>query len=121
MTRVRRMATTDADFEARFAELVDGVDDVDAAVGEAVRKIIADVRARRDEALLEYTRRYDGLHAPTASSLRVEESRLAAAFEHADRAQREALELAAGRIRDYHERQRQESWSYRESDGTLLG
>ena len=121
MTRIQRITTRDADFDARFASLLDSSDTADDAVEKAVREIIADIRARGDDALLEYTRRFDGVDAATVTTLRVDRARIAAAFEQTERAQREALELATGRIRDYHERQRQESWSYRESDGTLLG
>jgi len=121
MTHIRRFATRDADFEVRFGALLDAGEGTDAAVEAAVRTIIADIRTRRDDALLEYTRRFDGLNADAASSLRVDDGHLVAAYEQVNTAQREALETAAGRIRAYHERQRQESWSYQESDGTLLG
>jgi len=121
MSNMRRLATDDEDFEDSFRELLVAHEGRDAGVEKAVRAIIEDIRARGDAALLEYTRRFDGLDAVPAAALRVDDDRLAAAFDALDAAQRDALEFAAERIRDYHQRQRQDSWSYREPDGTLLG
>ncbi|MCK5366551.1 MAG: histidinol dehydrogenase, partial [Gammaproteobacteria bacterium] len=118
---MRRLATVDGDFEKHFRELLDVHQGRDAGIGETVRAIIEDIRARGDAALLEYTRRFDGLDAADAAALRVEDVRLSAAFDTLDAPQRDALEFAAERIRTYHQRQRQDSWSYREPDGTLLG
>lgn len=121
MKRIRRLATADADFEKRFGALLDAHDGGDADVEKAVKAIIDDIRRRGDAALVEYTRRFDGLDTTDAAVLQVDGDRLAAAFAKLDAAQRDAVEFAAERIRAYHERQRQESWSYREPDGTLLG
>jgi histidinol dehydrogenase len=118
---MRRLATDDGDFEKHFRELLDAHQRRDAGVEKTVREIIEDIRVRGDAALLEYTRRFDCLHAADAAALRVEDARLSAAFDALDAAQRDALEFAAERIRAYHQRQRQDSWSYREPDGTLLG
>ncbi len=121
MKSIRRLATSDADFEARFAALLDAGAARDPQVEKIVADIIADIRARGDAALLEYTRRLDGRDVADAASLRVDADRLVRALDDLGAEQREALEFAAGRIRDYHQRQREESWSYREADGTLLG
>jgi histidinol dehydrogenase len=121
MSHVRRLATDDQDFEDRFGALVAGHGGRDAGVAKIVADIIDDLRARGDAALLEYTRRFDGLDAANAQALRVDGTRLGAAFDALDAPQREALEFAAERIRGYHQHQRQESWSYREPDGTMLG
>ena len=118
---MRRLSTSDDDFEVRFGALLVGDAVRDAGVEKIVADIVADVRARGDAALLEYTRRFDGLDATDARALRVDDARLHAAFEALPAPQRDALLFAAERIRSYHEHQRQESWSYREPDGTLLG
>ncbi|TDJ20885.1 MAG: histidinol dehydrogenase [Gammaproteobacteria bacterium] len=118
---MRRLSSDDGDFEKHFRELLDAHQRRDAGVENTVGTIIEDIRVRGDAALLEYTRRFDGLDATDASALRVEDARPRAAFDTLDAAQRDALEFAAERIRTYHQHQRQDSWSYREPDGTLLG
>ncbi len=121
MSTVRRLSSDDGDFEEQFRELMDAHQRRDADVENTVSTIIEDIRVRGDAALLEYTRRFDGLDATDATALRVDDARLSAAFDTLDAARRDALEFAAERIRSYHQRQRQDSWSYREPDGTLLG
>ncbi len=83
--------------------------------------ILGDVRSRGDEALLEYTRRFDRLTADSMAELTIPVADLRAALESLPANRRTALETAAERIRRYHERQRATSWEYREEDGTRLG
>ena len=63
MSTVRRLATDDADFEERFAGLLAGGEGRDAGIEKIVADIVADVRARGDAALVEYTQRFDGFSA----------------------------------------------------------
>ena len=80
--------------------------------------------ARGDAAVLEYTRRFDGLDAPSVAALELTRDELKAAFDAITPARRAALESAARRVRSYHERQLEacgRSWQYRDDDGTLLG
>jgi histidinol dehydrogenase len=121
---LRRLATSDADFEARFRQLLRGAAEVDAAVEQRVAQIIADVRARGDAAVLELTARYDGVQADRVADLELRADELKAAYDGLPAAQRDALTAAAARVRAFHERQLDacgRSWSYRDSDGTLLG
>jgi histidinol dehydrogenase len=119
--KLRRLATTDAGFEAALTELTRLEAVEDPAVEAAVRGIVAEVRARGDAALLEYTRRFDRLEARSVAELEVPPGARAAALAALPPEQRTALERAAERIRSYHERQRARSWQYEEPDGTLLG
>ena len=121
MKHIRRFATSDADFGDRFGALIDAGAARDPRIEKIVGDIIEDIRVRGDAALLEYTKQLDGLEVAAPASLRVGANRLAEALDGLEAAQRDALEFAAGRIREYHQRQREESWSYREPDGTLLG
>jgi histidinol dehydrogenase len=121
MSGMRRLATGDGDFDDRFRDLLGVHAGRDARLEKVVGGIVEDVRTRGDAALLEYTRKFDGLDAAEAKSLVVGAGRLEAALEGLRPADRDALEFAAERIGTYHERQRQDSWSYREPDGTLLG
>jgi histidinol dehydrogenase len=92
----------------------------DAGVEQAVRSIVADVRARGDAALLEYARRFDGAAAASVSALEVS-PRLHSAMDALAGTEADALRAAHARIRAFHERQVQKSWDYREADGTRLG
>ena len=86
--------------------------------------ILADVQARGDAAVLEYTRRFDHLDVAGMDALELTREELKAAFDAITPAQRAALQSAAARVRSYHERQLQAcglSWQYRDEDGTLLG
>jgi len=119
-----RLATIDRDFEKQFAKRRHWSDETDASVEQAVEAIVADVKARGDAAVLEYTNRFDRLDAKTVSELEHGREDFKAAFDALPAAQRVALEAAATRVRKFHEAQRKvagESWSYRDEDGTLLG
>ncbi|MDO8861371.1 histidinol dehydrogenase [Haliea sp. E1-2-M8] len=118
---MQRLSTTDADFAARLAALTAWEAGLDAAVEQTVAGILADVRARGDAALLEYTARLDRLQVASATELEIPRERIDAALAAIPAAQREALEQAATRVRSYHEYQRQDSWQYRDAEGNLLG
>ncbi|KQP48511.1 histidinol dehydrogenase [Pseudorhodoferax sp. Leaf274] len=122
--RPLRLATAQADFEAQFKARLHWSADTDAAIEQRVAGILADVQQRGDAAVLEYTRRFDGLDAPDLHALTLQPAELKAAFDGLPDAQRKALQAAAQRVRAYHEAQKKacgESWSYRDADGTLLG
>ncbi|NBU87649.1 MAG: histidinol dehydrogenase [Betaproteobacteria bacterium] len=121
---LRRLNTSDPDFEPAFKRVLHWSEETDAAIEERVRGILADVRARGDAAVLEYTKRFDELAASSVSELELDTDSLRAALDLISPAQRQALERAAERVRRYHERQLQasgQSWTYRDDDGTLLG
>jgi histidinol dehydrogenase len=119
-----RLSTTSASFDAEFKARLHWSADADAAIEKVVADILADVQKRGDDAVLEYTNRFDKLGAATLPELELTQAELKAAFESLPAAQRDALEAAARRVRSYHEAQKKasgESWSYRDTDGTLLG
>lgn len=119
-----RLRTDSADFEAAFRDRLHWSADTDAAIEQRVADILADVQARGDAAVLDYTARFDGLAAPDMAALELTQADFKAAFDAIPAAQRDALQAAAKRVRSYHEAQKKasgESWSYRDEDGTLLG
>ncbi len=118
---LRRLATGAPGFEPAFAALTAFEAAQDPGVDAAVAAIVADVRARGDAALLEYTAKFDRVQATSVSALEIAPAATRAAFESLPDEQRAALETAARRIRAYHERQKIASWSYREPDGSALG
>jgi histidinol dehydrogenase len=119
-----RLSTADAAFEAQFKARLHWSGETDAAIEARVADILADVRARGDAAVLDYTRRFDGVDAAALKALELTQAELKSAFDGLPPPQREALQAAAQRVRSYHEAQKRangESWSYRDADGTLLG
>ncbi len=121
MAGIRRLASSAPGFDAELARLTALEAAQDEEVDAVVAGILADVRGRGDAAVLEYTRRFDRVDAPSVAALEIAREALEAERARLPPAQRAALETAAERVRRYHERQRVESWSYREADGTLLG
>lgn len=118
---INRLDTAEADFEARFTRLLHWSPEQDQGIEQAVSAILADVQARGDEALMDYTRRFDRLDVHEAAGLRLSRAELQAALDGLPALERQALERAAERIRRYHEHQRTSSWMYTEADGTRLG
>ncbi len=121
---IRELSTTAPDFETRFAALKHWSAETDREIESRVEAILADVRTRGDAAVLEYTRRFDGVEAASVAALELGRDELRAALAQITPAQRSALQAAAERVRDYHQRQLEacgRSWSYRDADGTLLG
>ena len=121
MLQLNLLDTRSADFQAQLAPLLAFEATQDESIERIAAEILTQVRRRGDEALLEYTRRFDRVPAERISALEVSRAEMEAAFAGLDQAPREALVHAAGRIRSYHERQVGESWTYVEEDGTRLG
>ncbi|MBS1188506.1 MAG: histidinol dehydrogenase [Rhodocyclaceae bacterium] len=121
MVAVKRLSTSDADFTARLDALLAFEAAQDENIERTVATILADVKARGDAAVVEYTNRFDRLTVGGIADLELSRSVLQAALDGLPAEQRQALEAAAARIRAYHERQKMEGWSYTEADGTLLG
>jgi len=113
--------TRDTDFSSRFSALLERQQETAHEVGDVVREIIAGIRARGDQALLEYSRRFDRLSATDMSTLEIPAQRLQQAVQEIDPALRTALQQAAARIEKFHLRQCEQSWQYTEADGTVLG
>ncbi len=118
---IRRLNAADADFARHLDHLLSWESVSDDGVNERVLEIIKAVRERGDAALVELTQRFDGLQVASMADLILPRARLEQALERITPEQREALEIAAERVRSYHERQKQDSWTYTEADGTVLG
>jgi histidinol dehydrogenase len=121
MADITRLDSSNNDFWPALEKLLAWEGVSDEQVNTTVREILANVKGRGDAAVLEYTNRFDRMSVSSMEELIIPQQRLAQALEAIPAAQREALELSAARVRAYHEHQKQESWSYTEADGTLLG
>jgi len=113
--------STQADFSESLKRLLAFETAQDPSVDQAVAAICDDVRLRGDQALLEYTNRFDHMHATSMHELTLTRKELQEAHDRLPTEQREALTTAAQRVRRYHEKQLMRSWSYEDEDGTMLG
>jgi len=118
---MRRLDAADPGFERELAALAAFETAQDPEVDATVARIVADVRARGDAALLEYTHRFDGVTATSVAALEITAAEMSDAFAALPEATRSALQTAATRIRAFHERQKLASWSYRDADGSEFG
>ena len=124
MLPVLQLSTTSPTFDAEFQRRLHWSAETDEGIEQRVADILADVRQRGDEAVLDFTRRFDGLAVQRMAELELGADELRRAFDGLPPEQRHALQAAAARVRRYHEAQKQasgESWSFRDEDGTLLG
>lgn len=118
---MKQLNTNDPDFWKNLDGLLAWEGVSDDAVNNTVREIIDAIRSRGDDALVEYTNRLDRMSVADMAELEISAERLQAALDGLPTEQRDALEKAALRVRSYHEHQKQESWTYTEADGTVLG
>ena len=122
---VKRLNSKDAGFrEVLLSSLSLPMSD-DEAIDAAVVKILAAVKAKGDEAVLDFTKQFDRLGATKVSDLEIPRQDLEQAYKSLSAEQKNALDIAAQRVRAYHEKQKIEagchSWEYEEADGTRLG
>ena len=118
---IKRLSTSDGDFIPTLDKLIAWNAVSDADVEERVANIIEQVRSVGDEALIDYSNQFDRRAVKSMDELCIDASQLKEALESIDAETRTALETAAQRIRDYHQHQTQDSWQYKEPDGTVLG
>ena len=107
-----------------FSDLKDNLD-FDSTDNNEVQKItksiVSDIKRRGDQALIELTAKLDHLEVKSVSELEISKVRLTEAFENIPEQTKEDLKLAAERIYNYHLKQKGESWSYEDSDGSSYG
>lgn len=118
---MRRLNKSDSSFQKELEHLLAWEGVSNEQVNQTVKEVLLEVRERGDEALVEYTNRFDRLSVDGMDALTISQERLQQALEGLSDEQRSALEHAAERVRLYHQHQKMESWSYTEADGTMLG
>jgi histidinol dehydrogenase len=123
--QIRTLNSSDPDFRAQLDAVLAFEAGEDQAIDQAAAGILADVKARGDSAVLEYTLRFDRVEAGGMAALEIGQAELLAALDGLASVRRMALETAAQRVRAYHERQKVEcgsdGFTYTEPDGTVLG
>ncbi len=118
---ITQLSSTQADFQEKLSKLLDWESVSNANVAQTVDDIIANIRKNGDQALIDYSVKFDGVSATKMSELTVSSTALKEAFETLDTQEKTALQSAANRVHDYHQKQKQTTWTYTEDDGTLLG
>ena len=122
---IRKLDSAQPDFKQRLDTLLAFEASTDDAIEHAVAAILQDVKTRGDAAVLDYTNKFDRIPGGAASmaAFDIGQDELQAALDGLPPAQRTALQIAAARIRVFHERQKQElvGFTYTEPDGTVLG
>lgn len=118
---IKQLSTLDQDFEPQFEKLVARDASVDPEITRRAEAIVQDVAARGDEAVIEYTNRFDHLNLKTMEDAIVMREEMLQALETLPADQKQALETAAKRIREFHEHQLEKGWTITDSYGSVLG
>ena len=118
---IKILKTQDADFDGKLRATLAFEGGSAAVVDLAVDKILGQIRTHGDAALISLTNKFDHTEAISMDDLTVDEGTLESAISSVDESVLESLRDAAHRIENYHQRQIQESWSYRDESGSLLG
>jgi len=121
MLTIKSLNADNNNFLEELNQLLAWDSSTDEQVQTTVKQILSDIKKTGDQALLDYTNRFDRLNAKGISDLVLEKSRLQKAYEGLPSEQKQALDISAQRVEQYHLKQKMKSWSYTEDDGTLLG
>ncbi|MBI2401011.1 MAG: histidinol dehydrogenase [Deltaproteobacteria bacterium] len=116
---MRIIGSNDKGFKALLSEILTRGEQDTTLVEEAVKEIIAAVKSRGDEALVEYTKRFD--KADISRSIEVPASEAEKALKAVPQSDLDIMRLAASRIESFHKKQIENSWFTTEDDGTILG
>lgn len=121
MSQITEISSEDQDFQQKLDSLLAWESVSNSQVNQVVDQVIADIRKRGDEALIEFTTKFDHWAPSSVAELEISKARLAQAWEGISQDHQQSLKVAANRIRAYAEKQKLSSWSYEEDDGTMLG
>ena len=118
---IHKFSSQDRDFDSQLNALVAWESSSNEEINRSVEKIIDAVKQNGDASVLDYTNQFDSLKANSISELIISHKRLKKSFDNLESEQKNALSIAAERIKSYHLNQVQESWTYKEEDGSVLG
>ena len=118
---IHKFSSQDRDFDSQLNALVAWESSSNEEINRSVEKIIDAVKQNGDASVLDYTNQFDSLKAHSISELIISQERLKKSFDNLESEQKNALSIAAERIKSYHLNQIQESWTYKEEDGSVLG
>jgi histidinol dehydrogenase len=125
LVKIQRLNSKDSEFRETLLSSLSLPMADDQAIDAAVVNILAAVKEKGDEAVLSFTKQFDRLGVASISELEIPSKDLEQAYNSLSAEQKNALDIAAKRVRAYHEKQKIEagchSWEYEEADGTRLG
>lgn len=118
---IAKLTSTQSDFQEKLSSLLAWDSVSNKEVVQTVDDIITNIRNNGDDALIDYTNKFDDVNASSMKDLTIKLPALKQAFETLNKKQKSALTIAADRVRLYHKKQKQSTWTYTEDDGTMLG
>ncbi len=118
---ITQLYSQQTDFQKKLSKLLAWESVSNTTTNKTVNDIITKVRAKGDLALIEYSRQFDNVDVTDMSELSIPLSTLKKAFDTLSEKKKSALQISAQRVHDYHQKQKQQTWTYTETDGTVLG
>ncbi|MFZ9495940.1 MAG: histidinol dehydrogenase [Candidatus Methylopumilus sp.] len=119
--QIKKLNTQDSNFKDQLSQLIFFEAEENTQIEKTVAEILSDVKKRGDQAVIEYTKKFDHADFSSMEDFEISKEELNLALESLPKASKDALEEAAKRVFDYHNKQLMSSWSYTEDDQTLLG
>jgi len=118
---ITKLSSQQKDFNTKLSSLLSWKSVSNKDVVDTVEEIINTIRSKGDKALIDYSIKFDGVKAKSMADLMISQEELEKSFNGLSDKQKNALSVAAERIKSYHLKQNQQTWSYTDKDGTKLG
>ena len=118
---ITKLSSQQRDFNTQLSSLLSWESVSNKDVANTVEEIINTIRSKGDKALIDYSIKFDGVKAKSMADLMISQEELEKSFNDLSDKQKNAITIAAERVKAYHLKQNQQTWSYTEEDGTLLG
>ena len=118
---ITKLSSQQRDFKTKLSSLLSWESVSNKDVANTVEEIINTIRSKGDKALIDYSIKFDGVKAKSMADLIIPQEELEKSFDGLSDKQKNAIKIAAERIKAYHLKQNQQTWSYTEKDGTFLG
>jgi len=118
---ITKLSSQQKDFDTKLSSLLSWESVSNKDVANTVEEIINTIRSKGDKALIDYSIKFDGVKAKSMAELIIPQEELEKSFDGLSDKQKDAIKIAAERIKAYHLKQNQQTWSYTEKDGTFLG
>ena len=118
---ITKLSSQEKDFNTKLSSLLSWESVSNKDVANTVEEIINTIRSKGDKALIDYSIKFDGVKAKSMADLMVSQEELEKSFNNLSNKQKNAITIAAERVKSFHLKQNQKTWSYTEEDGTMLG